>query len=38
MPTYITLLNWTDQGIRAYKNTTERTDAFVAALQKLGAR
>jgi len=38
VPTYITLLNWTDQGIRAYKNTTERTDAFVAALQKLGAR
>lgn len=38
MPTYITLLNWTDQGIRAYKNTTERTDAFVSALQKLGAR
>jgi len=38
VPTYITLLNWTDQGIRAYKNTTERTDAFVSALQKLGAR
>lgn len=36
MPTYITLLNWTDQGIRTYKDTPKRAEAFAAAAQKLG--
>ncbi len=38
MATYITLLNWTEQGVRAYKDTTKRTEDFSAALSKLGAR
>ncbi|MFD7440106.1 GYD domain-containing protein [Streptomyces sp. NPDC059909] len=38
MPTYVTLLNWTDQGIRGYKDTTQRAEAFAAAAQKLGAK
>lgn len=38
MPTYITLLNWTDQGIRACADTAERADAFAVALQGAGAR
>jgi uncharacterized protein with GYD domain len=38
VPTYVTLLSWTDQGIRAYKDTAERADALAAALQKLGAK
>ncbi|MBT2509988.1 GYD domain-containing protein [Streptomyces sp. ISL-98] len=38
MPTFVTLLNWTDQGIRAYKDTTQRAEVFAAAAQKLGAR
>lgn len=38
MATYIALLNWTDQGIRAYKDTPKRADAFAAAVQKLGAK
>ncbi|NES29376.1 GYD domain-containing protein [Micromonospora terminaliae] len=38
MPTYIALLNWTDQGIRAYKDTPKRADAFAAATQKVGAK
>ncbi|MBB4783217.1 GYD domain-containing protein [Streptomyces rapamycinicus] len=37
MATYITLLNWTEQGVRAYKDTTKRTEDFAAALKKLGA-
>jgi uncharacterized protein with GYD domain len=37
MPTYIALLNWTDQGIRNYGDTTQRAEAFAAALQTLGA-
>ncbi|QTZ94363.1 GYD domain-containing protein [Streptomyces auratus] len=38
MPTYIALLNWTDQGIRNYKETAKRAEAFGAAAQKLGAK
>ncbi|MFF3250410.1 GYD domain-containing protein [Actinacidiphila glaucinigra] len=38
MPLYITLLSWTDQGIRAYADTAERADAFGAALRDVGGR
>ncbi|GAA1525611.1 GYD domain-containing protein [Streptomyces albidochromogenes] len=38
MPTFVTLLNWTDQGIRTYKDTPQRAEAFAAAAQKLGAK
>ncbi|MFF4491223.1 GYD domain-containing protein [Streptomyces sp. NPDC001544] len=37
MPTFIALLNWTDQGVRNYKDTAKRAEAFGAAVQKLGA-
>lgn len=38
MSTYVTLLNWTDQGIQNYKDTAKRAEAFAAAAQKLGAK
>ncbi|MEV6164237.1 GYD domain-containing protein [Streptomyces sp. NPDC052052] len=38
MPTYVALLNWTDQGVQNYKDTPKRAEAFGAALQKLGAQ
>lgn len=38
MPTYITLLSWTDQGVRNYKDTAKRADAFGSAVQQLGAK
>ncbi|XVQ14521.1 GYD domain-containing protein [Spirillospora sp. CA-255316] len=38
MPTFISLLNWTDQGIRGYEGTIERSEAFAATLEDLGAR
>ena len=38
MSTYVTLVNWTDQGIRDYQHTVSRADAFAAALEKLGAK
>ncbi|MEU7431793.1 uncharacterized protein with GYD domain [Streptomyces sp. 2333.5] len=38
MPTYVALLNWTEQGIRNYKETAKRADSFGAAAQKLGAK
>ncbi|TYC00265.1 GYD domain-containing protein [Micromonospora sp. WP24] len=37
MPAYIALLNWTDQGIRGYKDTAKRAEAFAAATQRVGA-
>ena len=36
MPTYIVLLNFTDQGIRNVKQTIERANAFEAMVQKHG--
>jgi uncharacterized protein with GYD domain len=37
MPTYILLGTFTDQGIRAVKDTTKRVDGVRALAQKLGA-
>ena len=34
MPIYVSLLNWTDQGIRKVKETTKRAEAFQALAQK----
>ena len=36
MPTYICLMNFTDQGVRSVKETTKRAEAFKAAAQKVG--
>ncbi|QLH23653.1 MULTISPECIES: GYD domain-containing protein [Streptomyces] len=38
MPTYITLLNWTDQGVRAFRDTPKRYEAFRVAMDKLGVK
>ncbi|MGW4034631.1 GYD domain-containing protein [Streptomyces sp. NPDC004838] len=38
MPSFIALLNWTDQGVRDCKDTPRRADAFAAAAQGLGAK
>lgn len=38
MATYILLVNWTDRGIKAYKDTTTRADAFAGALEKFGSK
>ncbi len=38
MPTYVTLMNWTDQGIRTVKETVQRADRAVErAQQQYGA-
>ncbi len=37
MPTYVSLLNWTDQGIRNFKDTLERSDRAAEVAQKHGA-
>jgi uncharacterized protein with GYD domain len=38
MPTYVTLANWTDQGIKNVKESPSRLDAFKAAADKLGCK
>ena len=37
MPTYIALMNWTDQGIRSVKDSVQRCDQADALAQKHGA-
>ncbi len=38
MPTYVTLMNWTDQGIRTARDTVHRRDQADALAEKYGAR
>jgi uncharacterized protein with GYD domain len=38
VPTYVVLLNWTDQGVRNYKETLNRAEAASKALEALGGR
>ncbi len=37
MPTYVALMNWTDQGIRDVKDSVQRRDQADALAQKHGA-
>lgn len=36
MPTYITLMNWTDQGIREFKDTATRARSVTDAAARMG--
>jgi uncharacterized protein with GYD domain len=36
MPTYISLINWTDQGIRSVRETLQRADRATELAQKHG--
>jgi uncharacterized protein with GYD domain len=38
MPTYVTLINFTDQGIRTVKETLDRAERAAEMAQKHGAR
>jgi uncharacterized protein with GYD domain len=38
MPTYVVLMNWTDQGIRTAKETVQRRDQADALAEKHGTR
>ena len=38
MPTYIWLVNWTDQGIRNVKETTKRAKSFREVAEKAGVK
>jgi uncharacterized protein with GYD domain len=36
MPTYVALLNWTDQGVKNFKDTVDRYEAAQETVGKLG--
>lgn len=38
MPTYIALLDWTDQGVRDFKSTVDRYEAAQRQFEGLGVR
>ena len=38
MATFVSLINWTDQGIKAFKDSAERADAFAALVEKSGGK
>jgi uncharacterized protein with GYD domain len=38
MPTYVSLLNWTEQGIKHYRDTTDRAHDFTNLVEKSGGR
>ena len=38
MPTYVSLFNWTDQGIRSVKETVQRRDQADALAEQHGVR
>ena len=38
MPTYIALIDWTDQGVRNFKDTVDRYEAAESAFESLGVR
>ena len=38
MPTIVALINWTDQGVKNYKDTVDRVDQAQEALDGFGVR
>lgn len=38
MPTYVSLINWTEQGIKNYKESISRAEAFIQLAESLGGR
>jgi uncharacterized protein with GYD domain len=38
MPSYVTLFNWTEQGVRNFKDTVDRFEAAQHQLESLGVR
>ncbi len=38
MAYYVSFINWTDQGIRNYKDTRERSKAATATAEKMGGK
>jgi uncharacterized protein with GYD domain len=38
MPSYVTLMNWTDQGVKSFKDSVDRAEAAEVALSPAGIK
>ena len=38
MPTFVVLANWTDQGVKNYRDTVQRAEGFREVVEKAGGR
>ena len=38
MKTYVSLINWTDQGIRDFRDSTQRAEAFTKLVESSGGK
>jgi uncharacterized protein with GYD domain len=38
MPTYVSLMNWTEQGVKTMKDSVSRSEQGRAAIEKFGGR
>ena len=38
MPTYVSLIHWTEQGVKNYKDTTSRAEDFTTRVETNGCR
>jgi len=38
MPTYVSLLNWTDQGVKSFRQSTERAKEFTKLIEASGGK
>jgi uncharacterized protein with GYD domain len=38
MKTYVSLINWTEQGIRDFRDTTQRAEAFTKLVESSGGK
>jgi uncharacterized protein with GYD domain len=38
VPTYVSLINFTDQGIRTYEDTVERSETYGEIIERAGGR
>ncbi|HMC52154.1 MAG TPA: GYD domain-containing protein [Acidimicrobiales bacterium] len=38
MPTYVSLINWTDEGIKNFRDTTKRAKSFTKLVAKNGGK
>jgi len=38
MATFVSLINWTEQGVKNFRDTTKRADAFAQMVEKRGGK
>jgi uncharacterized protein with GYD domain len=38
MPTYVSLINWTDEGIKNFRESTKRAEAFTKLVEASGGK